>query len=149
ELLGIDENRDDHRARIAPRRFDEGEMSRVQRAHGWNEAREPPFGARLARHLLHPLNSVNDFHAAAARIFLMSGLRRALAVEADEVRADWLGAELAQQRSHLAAMISAVVGQMLECLPKQVAVRIALGVSVIEAALEIGGRKTIDIRQQL
>src|SRR5437879_11663059 len=76
-------------------------MACMERAHGGHKAREPAVGACLPRHLLHPLNSVNDFHAAAARIFLMRGLCGALAVEADKIRADGLGAELAEQRGHL------------------------------------------------
>src|SRR2546427_7089118 len=121
-------------------------MTRVQRAHGWNEAREPAFRARLPRHLLHPLYSVNDFHAAAAAgVFLVSGLCGALAVEADEVRANGFGAKLPQQRSHLASVVGAVVGQMLQRLPKQVAVRIAFGIAIIEATLEIGGREPLDV----
>ena len=71
----------------------------------------------------------------------MSGLCGALTEEADQIRADRLGTELAEQRDHLAAMISAVVGQMLECLPKHEAMGIAPRITVIEAALEIGRRK--------
>src|SRR5260370_6256593 len=38
---------------------------------------------------------------------------------------------------------------MLQCLPKQVAMGIARGVAVVEAAVESRGRETIDVRQQL
>ena len=61
KLRGIHENGSDHRLAFGDGRANEREMARVQRAHGGHEAGGAAFGARLARHLLHPFDGVDGF----------------------------------------------------------------------------------------
>ena len=51
------------------------------------------------------------------RSLLLGGLAGELAIKPDEVGGDGLGAELAQQRGYLPAMIGAVIGEVLQRLP--------------------------------
>ena len=123
----------------------------MQRAHRGDEADDAAFGPGLPRGLLHPFDGVNDFHEAGrpGRAPLLCRGCRALTIERDQVRGHGLGSALAQQRGDLPAMIGAVIGQMLQRLPAQAAVRIALQVAIVKGRCQVRAGKLVDVFAQV
>ena len=89
-----------------------------------------PWRARVVRDLLHPIDGVECFHGECAergrcanvRLTLRHA-RRALAIENDQIGRDGLRAQLPQQRGDLAAMIGAVIREVLQHLPARLRLR--------------------------
>src|ERR1700691_1495847 len=110
-------------------------MARMQSAHGGNEADDAILCARLARDLLHPRYGADYFHGIGKKRKPLRKLPRwecasycaasclglrcgAFAIKDDQVGGDGFGIELAQHGCDLAAMISAVIAEVLQNLPK-------------------------------
>src|ERR1700735_1802898 len=128
-------------------------MALVQSAHGGNEADDAALCTRLASDLFHPRYGADYFHDLWKRMPLRElphgefascreasclGLRSsALAVKEDQVRRSRLGFELTQQGGDLAAMIGAVVHEVLQHLPQRSRLRDARSCFVGRDAVEI------------
>ena len=76
-------------------------------------------------------------------------LRGAIAVEEDQVRCEGFCAQLTEHRGYLAAMVSAVIHQVLQHLPERLSLRHASGRLVVHDSLHFFGRERRNVIQQV
>jgi hypothetical protein len=124
KLLWIHENGRDYRRAVLFGAHDQRGVTGVQSSHGRNEAEDAAFRASLACGLFHPGDGSDGFHDGGAGKMpaLRFGGDRALAIEMHQVGENGIGAMLPKQRRDLAAMVSAVIHQVLHGLPERVAI---------------------------
>jgi hypothetical protein len=73
----------------------------------------------------------------------------ARAIERDQVGADWLGPELAEQRHNLAAVIRTVVQDVVEHRSDRPFEGCTARVLILDYAPQLGGRERIDVRVEI
>src|SRR5580700_5206290 len=88
KLMGIHENRCDHRRAFLLGRAYQRKMPLMQRAHRRNKSQDVLFGARVACNLFHPLNCSNDFHRKREAKLARATNRRTYSRPSDYAHAD-------------------------------------------------------------
>ena len=80
---------------------------------------------------------------------LRGGGDGAFAVEVHEVGEDGLSAELAEHRGDLAAVIGAVIDDVLERLPQRIGVDAEFHCFVFDDAIDVGLREAADVVEEV
>src|SRR5258706_3847052 len=146
KLFWIHEYRCNYRRAVLLRALHQRGVPDVQCAHGWHKADDAAFGAGLARGLFHPGDGADGFHRGANSLSFGGDI--ALAIKMHQVGQDGLSAVLAQHRGDLAAVIAAMIYNVLHGLPQRIAVDPELQRFVFQYPIKIALRQAANEIEQ-